>query len=84
MLDPIDVDATELAAADTIDVELDFVLQDAIVLVGELDPSGVTDEELITAFDLSQTASALDPADGSGFGDSGFIVDAEVVLTPAP
>lgn len=84
VLDPIDVDATELAAADTIDVELDFVLQDAIVLVGELDPSGVTDEELITAFDLSQTASALDPADGSGFGDSGFIVDAEVVLTPAP
>ena len=81
VLEPVDVITEELEAADSIDVVLDFVLIDALVLVGEVDPTSVDTATLITTLDLTQ--NAFDTA-GGGFAESGFIVAAEVELTPAP
>ena len=88
MLDPIQVDAEELAESSLMNVTLDFVMTQVITLVGELDQTTVSDEELITSFDLTQNASDLPPGT-PGYGESGFMVDAEVELItieliPAP
>ncbi|MCH7721581.1 MAG: hypothetical protein IH988_11450 [Planctomycetes bacterium] len=88
VLTPVDLDPGDLAAATLMTVTLDFVMTQAITLVGEFDQTTVTDPELIVAFDLSQNASDLTPGT-PGFGESGFLVDATVGLVtvqiqPAP
>lgn len=88
LLGPVQVNAIDLAAAFMINVTLDFVVIDSITLVGELDQTTVTDEELMIAFDLSQNATDLTPGT-PGYGESGFLVAAELNLVtisiqPAP
>lgn len=88
LLGPVQVDAIDLANAFMINVTLDFVVINAITLVGELDQSTVTDAELMIAFDLSQNATDATPG-SPGFGVSGFLVDAElnlitIQIQPAP
>lgn len=79
VLEPIQLDPVELADSNLMTVTIDFVMLQAITLVGELDQSTVTDEELIISFDLTQNATDPDP-NTLGFGESGFFVDAEMNL----
>lgn len=72
LLDPIAVDAEALAASSGMDVVLDFVMTNVILLKDQVDPSSVSDADLITSLDLTQNAA--------GHAESGFQVNATVDL----
>ena len=74
LLEPIELDADAILASSGMTVTLDFVMTDSIVLVDQTDETSITDETLITSLDLSQNVS--------GYGESGFAVDATFELTP--
>ncbi len=75
LLETVQLDAADLAAASGLDVVLDFVMTNAVVLVDENDSTSVTEASLITDLDLSQNVS--------DYSETGFQVLAEMELTPA-
>lgn len=70
---PVSLNAVDLAASTSLDVEVDFFMGQAIVLEGETTTS-VDTATLITSFNLVQVTE--------GFGTSGLDADATMVLIP--
>ena len=66
------LDANLLQTATSVDVVVDFLVDDFIILENKTSTSGISDSALINSFNISQNIA--------GFGDSGLSATATVVI----